>query len=130
MYNWQKDLWAACSGVNPKELKITMSGRNIGKSHWTNVAIKRLMDDLQSRPVEDLILREGTVFGARFYIIEPVGGNWVDMESWCDQSFGPVSNVWDMKKDKYQVGRWYLNDRSIWFRDIKDRDWFILRWRS
>jgi hypothetical protein len=32
MHKWQKDLWAALSGSDPKEMKIYMGGRNIGKS--------------------------------------------------------------------------------------------------
>ncbi len=126
VHNWQKDLWAACSGIEPKELKITMSGRNVGKSHWTNVAIKRLMDDLQSRPIEELVLTERLYSGAHFYTVEPIGGNWLDMETWCIKTFGSSTDVWDFKMDG--VGRWYCNDRKFWFRDIKDRDWFILRW--
>lgn len=32
MYKWQKDLWAGLAGSDPKEMKIIMSGRQIGKS--------------------------------------------------------------------------------------------------
>jgi hypothetical protein len=32
MHNWQKDLWAACTGSDPREMKIYMGGRNMGKS--------------------------------------------------------------------------------------------------
>lgn len=41
MYTWQKDMWAACTGSDPKEMKIIMNGRQIGKSYmaqmWTEV---------------------------------------------------------------------------------------------
>jgi hypothetical protein len=109
---------------------VQITGRNSGKSQMA--AYSRMFNDIMNAniKVSDLILSEGSVFGAKFYTVEPVGGNWLDMELWCSQTFGPVSNIWDIKKDDYQVGRWYVNDRRLWFRNIKDRDWFILRWNS
>lgn len=32
MHQWQKDLWAALAGSDPREMKIIMGGRQIGKS--------------------------------------------------------------------------------------------------
>jgi hypothetical protein len=32
MHNWQKDLWAGLTGSDPREMKIIMGGRQIGKS--------------------------------------------------------------------------------------------------
>jgi hypothetical protein len=26
--------------------------------------------------------------------------------------------------------RWYSNNRKFWFRSERDRDWFIIKWRS
>ena len=31
---------------------------------------------------------EGRVFGARYYTVESVGGNWWEMECWCFDTFG------------------------------------------
>jgi hypothetical protein len=111
---------------------VQITGRNTGKSHWTNVAIKRLMDDLNSQPISDLILSEGTVYGSRYYCIEPMGGNWLDMEVWCTRTFGETGSIWQETKNLTPEPhkRWYMNNRKFWFKDIKDRDWFILRWRS
>ena len=108
------------------------TGRNAGKSHWTNVAIKRLMEDLAQRPIEDMCLSEGTVYGSRYYCVEPVGGNWLDMEVWCLDTFGHTSSIWHETKNltPEPLQRWYMNNRKFWFKDKKDRDWFILRWRS
>ena len=104
--------------------------RQNGKSHFTAVAIKRLMDDMLNRPVEDLVLSEGTVFGARYYCVEPVGGNWARMEIWCHDTYGEAASVWDAKNINWpDCGRWYMNDRRFWFRDDRDRTMFILRWR-
>ena len=131
--DWQKEMVdMLCQG---KELKIMMSGRKVGKSIWTQKAIDRLMKDLQSRPVEELVLGESRFAGARYYTVEPVGGNWQEMEQWCTETFGPASDVWDSKNPDNQFmwpecGRWYKNNRKFWFRNERDRDWFILRWNS
>ncbi len=111
---------------------VQITGRNTGKSHWTNVAIKRLMDDLNSQPVSDLILSEGTVYGARYYCVEPIGGFWLEMESWCLDTYGETSSIWHETKalTPEPLKRWYMNNRKFWFREEKDRDWFIIRWRS
>jgi hypothetical protein len=109
-----------------RELKLMMSGRNVGKSYWTNQAINRLMKDLMNRPVEELVLAERLYRTARFYTVEPIGGNWLDMEVWCLKTFGPSDDVWDFKT--CNVGRWYANDRKFWFRNEQDRTLFILKW--
>lgn len=31
MHQWQKDLWAGLTGSDPREMKIIMSGRQVGK---------------------------------------------------------------------------------------------------
>lgn len=107
---------------------VQITGRNSGKSHWTNQAIKRLMDDLTNQPISDLVLSEGTVYGARYYCVEPVGGNWIDMETWCLDTYGGPGDAWD--KFPKPEARWYMNNRKFWFREQKDRDWFIIRWNA
>jgi hypothetical protein len=111
---------------------VQITGRNVGKSHWTNVAVKRLMDDLNSQPIEDLLLSEGTVYGSRYYTVEPIGGSWLEMEAWCYDTFGETGNIWSETKNltPEPLQRWYANNRKFWFKEEKDRDWFILRWRS
>jgi len=109
---------------------VQITGRNAGKSHWTNQAIKRLMDDLCNRPIEDLILSEGKIYGARYYCVQPVGGSWPDMEQWCNQTFGSSGdNMWGEKKVPKPAERWYMNGRKFWFRNERDRIWFLMRWR-
>jgi hypothetical protein len=112
---------------------LQVTGRQAGKSYWTNQAIKRLMDDLNSNPVTDLVLSEGRVYGAKYYCVEPVGGSWIEMEGWCYDVFGNSGHnrIWeDDTKAPTPLQRWYMNNRKFWFRDIKDRDWFVIRWRS
>jgi uncharacterized protein YheU (UPF0270 family) len=132
LYPWQENILNQVmkGGIKSGEMTIMTSGRNIGKSHFTALAIKRLMDDMLNRPVEDLVLSEGTVYGARYYCVEPVGGNWARMEMWCHDTYGEAASVWDAKSINWpDCGRWYMNDRRFWFRDDRDRTMFILRWR-
>lgn len=94
-------------------------------------ALKRLIQDLQNNPVSQLILTEGTVYGSRYYCVEPVGGNWLDIESWVLDTYGSTQgSIWAEERAPEPQQRWYMNNRRFWFRDRKDRDWFVLRWGS
>jgi hypothetical protein len=73
----------------------------------------------------ELELDEGRVYGARYLTVHPNNGSrWNEMMAWMVSTFGPSAcdGVWtpDM--------RWYANNAKFWFRDAKDRDWFVLRW--
>lgn len=130
MHEWQKDMLNKISGHKKGELVIAMSGQRTGKSFWTAKAIDRLMRDLMNQPVEELVLNEGKIYGARYYTVEPIGGNWLEMEAWCTEAFGSGSRaLWGEKKAPEPALRWYMNDRKFWFRDERDRTMFILRWR-
>lgn len=112
---------------------IMSAGIQTGKSALTAQAIERLMRDINSRPIEELILDESSWHGARYYRVEPVGGNWQDMDVWCTKTFGDPADVWDIKGDQFmwpEAGRWYKNNRKFWFRNERDRTMFILRWSS
>ena len=122
---WQEEVLTKFQGKGT----IQITGRQMGKS-WANAAMQRLMDDLANRPIEDLICSEGTVFGKRYYTVEPVGGNWIAMEKWCTETFGDPSSVWNAFKESDQLGRWYMNDRRFWFRNERDRNWFIMKWSA
>ena len=128
MYEYQKKLWdkIASGGFKPGELVMMGSGRQTGKSMFTAQTIERLMRDLNSQPVSDLVLSEGRVYGSRYYCVEPVGGNWMEMESWCLNTYGNCGSAWD--KTTEPNSRWYMNDRKFWFREEKDRNWFIMKW--
>jgi len=119
---WQLDFLDKMTKYKGRGL-IQITGRNIGKSQFSAQALKRIMDDLTNRPVENLILSERKVHGARYYCVEPVGGNWLDMEIWALDTFGSAGSLWDDS-----LGRWLMNDRKFWFREEKDRNWFIMRW--
>jgi len=126
---WQLDMLDKMSQYKGKELKIFMSGRNVGKSAFSGLAFQRLWDDIHNKSIEDLKLSEGTVYGSRYYCVEPVGGSWLRMETWCLDTFGSNGSAWDKDKAPQPNARWYMNDRRFWFRNEADRTLFILKWR-
>ncbi len=114
-----------------REIKLLMAGRQTGKSHYA--AYARMFNDIMNAnaKVSDILLSKGTVYRSRYYTAEPIGGNWLEMETWCSQTFGEGSRaLWGDKKAPEPARRWYANNRKFWFRSEKDRTMFILRWSS
>jgi len=129
MYAWQLDLLDKMTKYKGRGF-VQMTGRQIGKSAFSAQALQRMIDDLYSQPISDIKLSEGTVYGARYYTAEPVGGNWPEMEAWCYETFGDdVSPIWGEAKAPEPAQRWYKNNRKFWFRNEKDRMLFVLKWR-
>ncbi len=109
---------------------IQVTGRNSGKSAFSAQALQRMMDDIHNRPIEDLVLTENRVHGARYHCVEPVGGNWREMEAWCFKQFGDVgNNIGWAESENPKCHRWYMNNRKFWFRNEADRIMFVLKWR-
>jgi hypothetical protein len=134
LYPWQENILDQVmnGGVKPGQLTIMTSGRAMGKSHFTQQTISRLMDAINSIPISELVLSEGTVYGARYYCVAPVGGIWREMEDWCIDTYGTsTGSIWaeSYSKQAPVAGeRWYGNNRKFWFRKESDRTLFILRW--
>ena len=128
---WQIKMLDKMTQYKGKELTTIAAGRNTGKSAFSGQAFQRLWDDLHARPVERLVLSEGTVYGSRYYTVEPVGGYWPDMEVWCHETFGETGSIWWETKNLTPEPhkRWYANNRKFWFKEEADRLMFILRWR-
>ena len=134
LHPWQEKILTdiESGGIKPGEMMVMMSGRRAGKSQFSAQALKRLWDDIyKERPVEDLVCDVRPVHGARYYTVEPVGGNWKEMEAWARQTYGEPGDMWDSHDWVWpETARWMMNNRKFWFRNEKDRDWFILRWNS
>jgi len=130
MQPYQKHIFeqiADGSGAKRGDVVFMTAGTGQGKTMLkVQQALDRLMRDINSQPISDLVLAERRHQGARFYTVEPIGGNWLEMETWASNTYGPASDVWDFKMDG--VGRWYANDRKFWFRNERDRTLFIMRW--
>lgn len=97
-------------------------------------AAKQLADDIDRQVlvslgyVFDFYLEysTGKVFGKEYLTVAPMNaeGMWPDMMEWMVETFGPTARdgVWTADQ------RWYANNAKFWFRNQKDRDWFVLRW--
>lgn len=119
--HWQLDLLEKITsgGVKPGELMRPYAGRNIGRNY---------MQVYLDTPVLDIVLSEGTVYGSRYYIAAPVGGDWWEMEKWCVQTYGKTGpHIWSGQAPE-PAQSWYMNDRMFWFRKESDRTMFLLRW--
>jgi len=127
--DWQMNILTKLQGVKKGELMLTV-GRRSGKSMLGSQAFQRIWDDLHNRPVEELKISQGTVYGSRYYCIEPVGGSWMDMELWCMEAFGTTSgSIWGENPAPEPAMRWYMNNRKFWFRDEADQLMFVMKWR-
>lgn len=127
---WQLDMMKKLGGVKKGELMIMSAGRGVGKSAFTAATIDRLMKDLMNRPVSDLVLTEAKLHGARYYCVQPEGGNWLEMETWATKAFGDPGDVWPSQDFTWpEVPRWVANNRKFWFRNEADRTMFIMKWR-
>ena len=101
--------------------------------------IDRIIADLTAQMAKDIddqilmtgmgwhefTLSEGRVYGARYLTVHPSNGHaWNEMMAWTVAQFGPTAHdgVWTPNQ------RWYANNTKFWFREAKDRDWFVLRW--
>ena len=129
MYKWQKAMVDKIEQFKGKEL-VTFTGRQMGKSTLNSkAAIERLMEDLGPFRLK---LDEYLYNGELYYEVKPVGWmhkdelQWNDMLSWVIDTFGTTAKdgVWTPGQ------RWYCNNARFYFKDIKDRDWFVMRWSA
>lgn len=126
MFKWQKNIMNKIKQFQGRGL-VQITGRQLGKSNWTTEAITRLQDDLGPFKLK---LSEYDFNGTTYYIVKPVGWmhkeelTWNEMITWVVDTFGPTAydGVWTPGE------RWYANNARFYFKDIKDRDWFVLRW--
>ena len=97
-------------------------------------AAQKISDDIDRQilkgvgQVFDYYLEYGTgkVYGHDYLTVAPMNaeGKWSDMMTWMVTTFGPTAKYELRPADQ----RWYANNAKFWFRNAKDRDWFVLRW--
>lgn len=120
---WQQDLVDKISSG----AKLHMAtGRQSGKSTIVKNWAKTLEQFTQGFRLE---LSEGTVFGQKYYCVEPQGWiwrdfEWKDMQEWCEATMDRTAKdgVWTPDQ------RWYVNGGKFWFRDEADRTMFLMKW--
>lgn len=126
MYKWQQEILNRMANFKGKNM-LTITGRSIGKSIMTANAVERLKDDLGPYKLKLSVIE---IHDELYYEVRPVGWmhkdelQWNDMITWVVDTFGPTARdgVWTPGQ------RWYANNARFYFKDIKDRDWFIMRW--
>jgi len=66
----------------------------------------------------------GRVYGQEYLTVAPVNGagKWPDMVVWMNNTFGYSPDLREAN------ARWYVDSGKFWFRDARDRDWFVLKW--
>lgn len=74
-----------------------------------------------------------TVFGAEYHItpIAMGGMQYARQLDWCTENFGRSSSSdWNKEgRQPWQSGqRWYANGDYFWFREEKDKMWYLLKW--
>jgi hypothetical protein len=96
-----------------------------------NQAARQLANDIDTEVLmsamgwHKLEISEGRIYGARYLTVHPNNGaKWNEMMEWMVKTFGPTpfDSIWMPDQ------RWHVNNAKFWFRDAKDRDWFVLRW--
>ena len=118
---WQQDAIDKL-GVDGR-LYMNMA-RQSGKSTIDKNWAKTLEQFAQGFRLE---ITEGTVFGQKYYCVEPQGWIWRDFEfkdmvAWCEATM-------EREADTITPNlRWYTSGGQFWFRDEADRTMFVMRW--
>jgi hypothetical protein len=122
MTDYQKKMYEAYCAV---DTAMTMQmARQAGKSTVVKDWAKTLEQFAQGFRLE---LSEGTVFGQKYFCVEPQGWIWRDFEfkdmvSWCEATM-------EREADTITPNlRWYTSGGQFWFRDELDRTMFVMRW--
>jgi len=103
---------------------IMNMSRQAGKSTIVKDWAKTLEQFTQGFRLE---LSEGTIFGQKYYCVEPQGWIWRDFEfkdmaEWCETTMGREPDTITPNL------RWYVSGGQFWFRDDADRTMFVMRW--
>ena len=87
-------------------------------------------------PEYQLKIDQGTVYGARYYTVQPLGWGWfegevrwAEMMTWTVSTFGPShGSIWAENTAPNPGERWYVNNSKFWFRKEEDLTLFVLKW--
>jgi hypothetical protein len=96
-------------------------------------AARAMSDDIDKQVLKSMSMifdfylehSTGTVYGQEYLTVAPIMGStdkWHDMVVWMNNTFGPSPDLREAN------ARWYVDSGKFWFRDARDRDWFVLKW--
>ena len=89
MHKWQKDLWAGLTGSDPREMKIIMGGRNIGRS-----VMAQMWNEQLAKPAFSVVSRAT-----------------VDNDTWVTVKCTEEVSKWIREQ---AVGMWYEHINQNW----------------
>lgn len=122
-------------GIKYGELAVFMAGRQTGKSYLQKILKNSFYGTVGNQfahikpPPPELHFDEGRVHGSRYYTVRPVWYDWPELETWCRETFGEPGDVWPNEDFTWpECPRWIMNNGKFWFRNERDRSWFIMRW--
>ena len=82
--------------------------------------------DIETSGSPSMECLDGTVYGAKYFLVKPTWHHWDEMIEWCVDRFGPTDVIWGSTIPIAQ--RWYANNAKFWFREESDRTMFLLKW--
>jgi hypothetical protein len=108
MHKWQRDLWTSLSGSDPREMKIIMNGRNIGKS-----VMAQMWNQVFLEPMKCEIITQAKVDNIQFYTVKcskPIA-DWVrqqprENDDWyqhIDQNWYVDMTMFDISEEFYMM---------------------------
>ncbi len=110
MHKWKRDFWAAVAGSDPKEMKIIMNGRQIGKSVMAQMWNQK-MEDIESKYCE--VITQAKVDNIPFYTVQcskPIA-DWIrqqprENDDWyqhIDQNWYVDRTMFDISEEFYMM---------------------------
>ena len=124
---YQVNLVNSIAGYKPGEMVLFSAGRQTGKSMFMKVLKNRYYDTNLCKEIMLPMHPEPKYkFSRSSWFTVPLGRmDWKKTTAcieWCEETFGP------QPKNPDAWSRWQIKYSSIYFRDSKDYEWFMLRW--
>ena len=108
-------------GYKPGEMVLWTSGVRSGKSTIGNNMMMTMLKNRKYMEEE----KSKYKFSRNWFTVSLGKMDWkkvIDCINWCEETFGP------QPKNPDAWSRWQIKYSSIYFRDSKDYEWFMLRW--
>jgi len=113
--NLQKDLWAALAGSDPKEMKIIMGGRQVGKS-----VMAQMWNQVFSYQDWFSIIDKNVVDNSMWYTVKCSEG----ISIWLRQQpkelhYEHINNKWEVYKNIYDIHEKIYTMLQLKYGDVK-----------
>jgi hypothetical protein len=113
MHKWRKDLWAALSGSDPKEMKIYSGGRKIGKSTFA-----QMWNIIEDDKPKCIVLESYPVDTNKWHTVECIKevSNWIRQQPNSGKEwFEHIDQNWILDRNKFDISNeFYLMLKLRW----------------